>query len=290
MNHTSQSRNKSYSIKNYACSSIDSRNKYIIDIITDNNYNEFERIITRENVDDIINPQNGYCALHYAVVMKRFTIIEILLEKNASLLVKTGNNEDIFDLSSTPYLRSLFLQDGFQRKIKTLTLEVDNLRKYNQNINLKLSSVQRELVEQLKINSLLEEENLKLKNSEENFKLQSEINTQLETSNSKLREDLQKNTQDTKRMIDANLILQTCFDNTIFNLLTSKRDLLQQNKLNRILLLEISRLKQLEFENMMISSLNQNLELTNSNLQKELQTIKSDNVKLKRKHECINES
>ena len=73
-------------------------NNIIFNIVTDN-YSEITRLVTRENVNSIIDTKNKLTALHYAIKLNNDKMIKYFLSLDAEPNIKTGDGQDAFDLS-----------------------------------------------------------------------------------------------------------------------------------------------------------------------------------------------
>lgn len=79
----------------------------IIYSLSTDNYEEFTKLVNKNNVNDIIDNKNGYNALHHAIRNNNNKMIDYLLSIGADPYIKTGSNssfsfinqEDAFDLS-----------------------------------------------------------------------------------------------------------------------------------------------------------------------------------------------
>jgi len=71
----------------------------ILNYIMNNEYTSFVNIINTNNVNYVINTEEGYTALHYAIQFRRYKMIQHLLKLGADTLIKTKDGEDSYDLS-----------------------------------------------------------------------------------------------------------------------------------------------------------------------------------------------
>ena len=71
----------------------------IINYIINNDFSEFSTVINTNNVNNIIDNERGFTALHFAIQFHRYKMIEYLLKLGASTTLKTKNEEDAYDLS-----------------------------------------------------------------------------------------------------------------------------------------------------------------------------------------------
>ena len=181
--------------RNTRINTIDTKNAnpYIIYYISINDYENFINLINNDNINNIIDPNNGYTALHYALEKSRDKMIKFLLDKGVSLDAKTSNGVDLFQFSVQNKNMSLinFRNDKDKNSISDLqknnnylqrrlnTYEANNkfltksnedyLNKYNlvKNENLKLEK------EIIKVNSELsniKNENLEVKAENKSIK------------------------------------------------------------------------------------------------------------------------
>lgn len=181
--------------RNTRINTIDTKNAnpYIIYYININDYENFINLINNDNINNIIDLNNGYTALHYAIEKGRDKMIKFLLEKGVSLDAKTSNGIDLFQFSVQNKNMSLinFRNDKDKNSISDLqknnnylqrrlnTSEANNkfltksnddyLNKYNivKNENLKL---EKEIIKANSELSNIKTENLEVKSENKSIK------------------------------------------------------------------------------------------------------------------------
>lgn len=123
--------------------------------ICTNNFDMLTRVINKDNINSVIDIENGNTPMHMAIIMNNNKIIRYLFELGGDLMIENNNEEDCLDLLlkfNNPLLFD-FLEEGIERGMTN-----------KENI----------LVELENRNKLLEEENKRLR--EENQKLNNNIN------------------------------------------------------------------------------------------------------------------
>lgn len=123
--------------------------------ICTNNFDMLTKVINKDNINSVIDIENGNTPLHMAIIMNNNKIIRYLFELGGDLMIENNNEEDCLDLLlkfNNPLLFD-FLEEGIERGI----MNKENI-----------------LIELKNRNKLLEEENKRLK--EENQKLNNNIN------------------------------------------------------------------------------------------------------------------
>ena len=68
------------------------QNNDILYYISTGNYEEFTKLITEANVNNIIDTKNGYTSLHYAIRLDNEKMMEYLLNMGANPYLKTLTN------------------------------------------------------------------------------------------------------------------------------------------------------------------------------------------------------
>jgi ankyrin repeat protein len=101
--------------------------------ISTGNYEEFSKLITESNVNNIIDEKNGYTALHYAVRLNNDKMMEFLLNMGANPYLKTSVNEDTFDLSLK-----------YQTKY-VITYQLNDLTETNKELHKTISSINKKI-------------------------------------------------------------------------------------------------------------------------------------------------
>jgi hypothetical protein len=114
----------------------------IIYSLSTDNYEEFTRLVNKNNVNDIIDNKNGYNALHHAIRANNNKMIDYLLSIGADPYIKTGSNssfsfiiqEDAFDLSLK-----------FQNK-HIITYELNENKKKNSELQKTISTLEKKIL------------------------------------------------------------------------------------------------------------------------------------------------
>jgi ankyrin repeat protein len=101
-------------------------------------YDNFEKLITEMNVNNIIDSKNGYTALHYAIKLNNENMMEYLLNMGADPYLKTLTNEDAFDISlkyQSKFVISHKLND-LKENSKELQKTISIINKENNDFNI----------------------------------------------------------------------------------------------------------------------------------------------------------
>jgi len=134
------------------------KKNYEIDLllyICTNNLEMVSKVVNKDNINSVIDIENGNTPLHMAIIMNNENMIRYLFECGGDLMIENKNNEDCLDLLlkfQNPLLFD-YLEEGIDRGFKN-----------KENFLIELQSK----------NKLLEEENKRLK--EENERLNNNIN------------------------------------------------------------------------------------------------------------------
>lgn len=113
-----------------------SKNSDILYFMSIGNYDDFSKLITEANVNNIIDTKNGYTALHYAIRLDNEKMMEYVLNMGANPYLKTLTKEDAFDLSlkyQTKYVITHQLDDmkevnkELQKTISTLNKKINDM-------------------------------------------------------------------------------------------------------------------------------------------------------------------
>lgn len=162
----------------FSFNNIGNSNDILYNIITDN-YNELIKLVTRDNVNKVIDNKNGYTPLHYAVKMNNDQMIKLFLSLDAEPSIKTKDGKDAFDIGLKYQNKYLF-----DLELKDRDITISSQSKTIQNISAKLTDMENNnkyIIKQL------DDANMKstiLKN--ENKDLKTEISKANETIKSKI--------------------------------------------------------------------------------------------------------
>jgi archaellum component FlaC len=107
----------SYSTRTYTVSanSVGSSNDSIIYAIVTNNISELKKLITKDNVNKVIDNKNRYTSLHYAIQMRNEEMIRYLINLDAEPSIKNIENQDAFDMSIRYQVRALIDAELFEK-------------------------------------------------------------------------------------------------------------------------------------------------------------------------------
>ena len=89
---------------------IRSRNANLMYYIVTDNYQEFYKLITEANVDQIIDPKNGFTALHYAIKSNNEKMVKYLLDMGSNPYLKTVLEKDSLELAMIYHCKSLIIK------------------------------------------------------------------------------------------------------------------------------------------------------------------------------------
>lgn len=104
----------------------DSDNDDIIFAIVTNNLSKVKSLISKSNVNKVIDRTNGYTAIHYAVTLPHNDIIRYLMENGADPYIKQSEGFDAFELSLRSGKKYIFEYEGIKKDNKIKNLEDDN--------------------------------------------------------------------------------------------------------------------------------------------------------------------
>lgn len=177
--------------------SITTSNLSIINFILNNETELIARNINSRNVNNIIDRERGYTALHYAIQFHKYKIIEYLLQIGADPLIKTKSNENSYDLGIKYQCKDVIMyklnendktiseltkknklnEDNITYMSKAMdegNIKITTLKKENidlKNKNIELNKKYNNTVTDLTIeNNLLKTENEKINNDYSNIK------------------------------------------------------------------------------------------------------------------------
>jgi hypothetical protein len=177
----------------------------ILYFMSTGNYEEFSRLITEANVNDIIDTKNGYRALDYAIRFDNEKMITYLLNMGANPYLKNLSKEDAFDLSlkyHTKYVIVHQLNDAkeinkeLQRTITSLNRKVNDVETNNKflvksidELVLTNNILKTEISDIKKEHLILRNKNASLLEDNSSLRL---AKTSLETKNVSLKRDFDK--------------------------------------------------------------------------------------------------
>lgn len=185
----------------------------ILYYISTENFEEFSKLITEANVNDVIDSKNGYRALDYAIRFDNEKMIKYLLDMGANPYLKNSLKEDAFDLSlkyQTKYVIVHQLDDvketnkELQRTISTLNRKVNDIETNNRFLVKSMDEV-------VMANNILKTEVAEVK--KENYSLRSknaslvEENNNLILTKSSLKRDFDKMNEEVTTLRKDNQIL-----------------------------------------------------------------------------------
>lgn len=120
-------------------------NSDIMTAIITNNLNKLKTLINKNNVNIIINNENNYTSLHYAIMLTdNINIIKYLLELDADISLTENRGLNSYDLSLKYSSKIIFeyIKEKQQNKINnlkinnnSLLLNIDTLKKTNSHLN-----------------------------------------------------------------------------------------------------------------------------------------------------------
>tara|TARA_A100001015_G_C14992000_1_gene714387 strand:+ start:965 stop:1429 length:465 start_codon:yes stop_codon:yes gene_type:complete len=111
--------------------------------ICTNNFEMITKVINEENINSIIDIENGNTPLHMAIIMNNEKIIRYLFELGGDLMIENKNGEDSLDLLlkfGNPLLFD-FLEEGLEKEyINNYTL-IDELKNKNLLLEKEISNL-----------------------------------------------------------------------------------------------------------------------------------------------------
>jgi len=110
-----------------------SKNSDILYFMSIGNYDDFSKLITEANVNNIIDTKNGYTALHYAIRLDNEKMMEYVLNMGANPYLKTLTKEDAFDLSLK-----------YQTKF-VITNQLDDMKEINKELQKTISTLNKKI-------------------------------------------------------------------------------------------------------------------------------------------------
>lgn len=154
------------------------KKNYEIDLllyICTNNFEMVTKIVNEENINSVIDKENGNTALHMAIIMNNDKMIKYLFEIGGNLMIENKNNEDCLDLLlkfQNPLLFDL-LEEGLERGIRNKESLIIELECKKKQIEEKYNKLEKEYERIMEIkenrikeleskNKLMEEEIKKL--------------------------------------------------------------------------------------------------------------------------------
>ena len=151
--------------------------------ICTNNFEMVTKIINEENINSVIDKDNGNTSLHMAIIMNNDKMIRYLFEIGGNLMIENKNNEDCLDLLlkfQNPLLFDL-LEEGLDRGIKNKESLIIELECKKKHIEEKYNKLGKEFerikdINEVKIkelenkNKLMEEKIKKLKGEDNTHK------------------------------------------------------------------------------------------------------------------------
>lgn len=105
---------------------MDSDNDDIIFAIVTNNLSKVKSLISKSNVNKVIDRTNGYTPIHYAVTLPHNSIIQYLMENGADPYLKQNEGYDAFELSLRSGKKYIFDYEGTKKNNRIKELEDDN--------------------------------------------------------------------------------------------------------------------------------------------------------------------
>ena len=187
-------------------------NDSIIFAIVTNNITEFKRLITRDNVNRIIDTKNRYTALHYAIQMRNEEMIRYLSQFDAEPTIKNNEGQDAFDMSIRYQIRTL-IDAEFQEKNNTIKTQQQTINSTKDKVVLlekqvvflesTISKVSKERDVFKSENSGIKTENVELK---KNNAILKQSNTELDSKYKEAdasRNQLKRKVEELDKMIDT---------------------------------------------------------------------------------------
>ena len=110
-----------------------SKNSDILYFMSIGNYDDFSKLITEANVNNIIDTKNGYTALHYAIRLDNEKMMEYVLNMGGNPYLKTLTKEDAFDLSLK-----------YQTKF-VITHQIDDMKEINKELQKTISTLNKKI-------------------------------------------------------------------------------------------------------------------------------------------------
>ena len=110
-----------------------SKNSDILYFMSIGNYDDFSKLITEANVNNIIDTKNGYTALHYSIRLDNEKMMEYVLNMGANPYLKTLTKEDAFDLSLK-----------YQTKF-VITHQLDDMKEINKELQKTISTLNKKI-------------------------------------------------------------------------------------------------------------------------------------------------
>jgi len=105
----------------------------IIVAIVTNNLSKLRNLLTRSNVNKIIDSKNKYTALHYAVTLPNNDITQFILELGADPKIRQDEGYDAYELSLRSGKKYIF--EYFKEKQQK---QITNLETENKDLNRKV--------------------------------------------------------------------------------------------------------------------------------------------------------
>jgi ankyrin repeat protein len=145
----------------------------ILEILLNNNLSELQKLITPTNVNNILNPNNKYTALHYAIKFELNDIIQFLLSKGADLDACDNLGNDCYDLALKYDIKIIInkMKKPRDNEIKALQEEIINKKRRIDDLEYKNRDLKHENEYISKINNELSDKNKKLKSDNDDLNI-----------------------------------------------------------------------------------------------------------------------
>jgi len=104
---------------------LDDTDNIIVAIVT-NNLNKVKELVTKSNVNQVIDTKNKYTSLHYAITLPYNDITQYLLDLGADPKIKQNEGFDSYELSLRSSKKFIFDYYKIKQQMTIKVLESDN--------------------------------------------------------------------------------------------------------------------------------------------------------------------
>lgn len=175
------------------------RKEYILVTLLGRNINKIKELIDQHNVNDIIDDETGFTALHYAVSLpNNNNVIKFLLENGANPKKVQKDNIDSYEVATSQNKKYIyeFFKNKQDNKINDLEVKnidlnnkVTNLEKINKHLESTFDTYNEKIK---KLNSEIKNKDSEIKNKDDEIKKLKRKNSDTEEAFNQLLKKIKK--------------------------------------------------------------------------------------------------
>ena len=141
----------------------------VLEILLNNNLTELQKIITSTNVNNILNQNNRYTALHYAIKFELNDIIEFLISQGGNLECLDNLGNDCYDLALKYNIKIIVnkMKKPRDNEINILKEEINSKKRWIDELEYKHNELKQEFKYINDINTELNDKNKRFKSDNE---------------------------------------------------------------------------------------------------------------------------